>query len=94
MGKGKQREHDYLYWEFHESGGKIAVRKDNWKAITLNVLDPERRVTELYNLSEDLHEDNNVASLYPEIVRDLEQIMNEAHVDSDVFTFTSPTIIK
>lgn len=94
LGKGKQREHDYLYWEFHESGGKIAVRKDNWKAITLNVLDPERRVTELYNLSEDLHEDNNVASLYPEIVRELEQIMNEAHVDSDVFTFTSPTIIK
>ena len=44
LGKGKQREHDYLYWEFHESGGKIAVRKDNWKAITLNVLEQHREL--------------------------------------------------
>ena len=30
--------HDYLYWEFYEQGGKIAVVKEHWKAIWLNVV--------------------------------------------------------
>ncbi len=25
LGKKKQAKHEYLYWEFHEQGGKIAV---------------------------------------------------------------------
>ncbi len=36
LGK-KQMKHEYLYWEFHEQGGKIAVRMGDWKAVKLNV---------------------------------------------------------
>ncbi|WP_423129994.1 arylsulfatase [Gaoshiqia sp. Z1-71] len=28
-----QQKHDYLYWEFHENGGRQAVRKDDWKLV-------------------------------------------------------------
>src|SRR5690606_36720780 len=35
-GKGKQKQHDYLYWELHEQGGMQAVRQDNWKGVLLN----------------------------------------------------------
>ena len=71
FGEKGQREHEYLYWEFHENGGKTAVRTGNWKGIRLNVgKDPEGSI-ELYDLSTDIHEDRNVADEHPEIVREM-----------------------
>ena len=89
----KQQQHDYLYWEFHEQGGKIAVTKGNWKAIWLNVDKPEKTTVELYDLSTDLHEDNNVARQHPEIVAELDRIMRQAHTDSEAFPLTVPGTI-
>ena len=34
----KQKKHEYLYWEFHELGGRQAIRKDNWKGSSLQCL--------------------------------------------------------
>ena len=34
---GEQAKHEFLYWEFHEQGGKQAVRVGNWKGLRLNV---------------------------------------------------------
>ena len=82
LGKGKQKEHEYLYWEFHENGGKTAVRTGNWKGIRLNVgKDPEGPI-ELYDLSTDIHEDRNVADEHPEIVREIAEIMRTARIAS------------
>ena len=55
----KQKKHDYLYWEFHEQGGKQAIRLDDWKAVRLNVKNDPNPPIELYNLTSDLHEDKN-----------------------------------
>jgi arylsulfatase A-like enzyme len=88
VGKGKQQPHEYLYWEFHEMGGKMAVRKGDWKAVRLNVDNPEKMAVELYDLSKDIHEDNNVAAQHPEIVAEMLQIMEEAHTKSDSFPFS------
>ena len=83
----KQDQHDYLYWEFHEQGGKMAVRRGNWKAVKLNVdADPEG-TPELYDLSKDMGEKNNVASSNPLIVKKMEDIMKQAHVPSKDFPF-------
>jgi arylsulfatase A-like enzyme len=83
----EQKEHEFLYWEFHERGGRQAVRKGNWKLVRYNVLDPEKTTTELYNLSTDLGEENNVAEQHPEIVNELSEIMKNARTESEVFTF-------
>jgi len=83
----EQEEHEYMYWEFHERGGRQAVRKGNWKLVRYNVLNPEKTTTELYNLETDLGEENNVAEEHPEIVEELSQIMKNARTDSEVFTF-------
>jgi len=85
--KGKQKEHDYLYWEFHERGGKQAVRKGKWKAIRLQVKRDPNGPIELYDLKKDPREKNNIASEHPDIVDKMAQVMKEAHVDSDVFVF-------
>ena len=91
FGRSKQKKHDYLYWEFHEQGGKIAVIQDTWKAIWLNITDSEKTSVELYDLSKDIHEDNNVAAQHPEIVAELDKIMRNAHVDSKAFPLMLPT---
>jgi len=94
FGKSKQKKHDYLYWEFHEQGGKIAVTKGNWKAIWLNVSNPEKTKVELFDLSKDIHEDNNIAQQHPKKVAELDQIMRKAHTDSQVFPFSLPIVAK
>lgn len=94
LGKKHQKPHGYLYWEFHEEGGKLAVRKDDWKGIKLNYAkNPDSKLL-LYNLATDLREENNIAEEYPEIVIELEYIMKEARVESEIFNFGSPTIIQ
>lgn len=87
LGKGKQKEHEYLFWEFHEQGGKMAVRLGNWKAVKLNLNKTPQGETELYDLSSDIGETNNVASANPDIVRKMEEIMKEAHQPSENFQF-------
>jgi arylsulfatase A len=84
-----QKEHEYMYWEFHERGGRQAVRKGNWKLVRYNVLDPKKTTTELYNLKNDLGEENNVAEQNPEIVDELSEIMKNARTESEVFTFNA-----
>ncbi len=87
LGREGQQEHEYLYWEFHESGGKMAVRMGDWKGIRLNVgTDPEGPI-ELYDLSTDIHEDRNVADEHPTIVARIAEIMRTARVPSPLFNF-------
>jgi arylsulfatase A len=93
LGK-EQKEHDYLYWEFHERGGRKALRKGDWKLVNYNVLKPELTTTELYNLSTDPGEENNVADAHPYIVNELVELMNSARTESEIYSFQSPTIIK
>lgn len=94
LNKNGQIKHDYLYWEFHEKGGRKAIRKGDWKLVQYNVLNMEQTSTELFDLSKDIGEEKNVAEENPEIVEELIKLMNSARTDSEVFSFQSPTIIK
>lgn len=87
-GKEGQKEHEYLYWEFHEGGGKQAIRVGDWKGVRLNVGEPSKTTFELYNLAEDVHEDNNVAASHPEIAERLGKMMDTVRTESDLFDFT------
>lgn len=80
-----QKEHEYLYWEFHEQGGKQAVRQGDWKAVKLQVFGSDRPQLELYDLSIDLGEKNNLAAENPEKVKELEALMNSAHTSNPIF---------
>lgn len=74
-----QEKHDYLYWEFYESGGRQAVRMDKWKAVRFETRSGNPTPLELYDLSNDPSESQNIAGRFPEIVRKIESIMEEAH---------------
>ncbi len=79
-----QKQHRYLYWEFHESGGRQAVRKGDWKAVRLNVKSGEPKVT-LYDLANDPAERNDVAGMHADLVAELTADMDQAHRESSVF---------
>ena len=84
LGKDDQQpRHDYLYWEFNETN-QIAVRKGDWKLLVKqgNCL--------LFDLANDIHEDTNVASRYPKIVKELKDIVKKEHVPSPIFSVTLP----
>jgi arylsulfatase A-like enzyme len=80
-----QRQHDFLYWEFYEQGGKQAVRQGDWKAVRLDVQAQPDRPLELFHLPSDVGENRNLAAEHPEIVARMRKLMREAHVDNERF---------
>jgi arylsulfatase A-like enzyme len=87
LGKEGQKNHETLYWEFHEQNGRQAVLKGNWKLVRYHVLLPAKITTELYDLNTDAGEGNNIADKHPEIVKELLKVMAESRIPSDAFKF-------
>ena len=85
IGRGEQPEHPYLYWEFHEEGGRQAVRMRQWKLIRQQVRDASRTYEELYDLSADPGELRDVSADYPEVVRQLSELIDRSHLPSKDF---------
>ena len=90
LGEGGQKEHDYLYWEFYERGGKKAARWGDWKALQLNVNQSLDSPIEIYDLSKDPGEENNLAEVRPDLVTRAKEIFAEAHVPSPDWEFKNP----
>ncbi len=86
-----QPERDFLYWDFPEYGGQQALRKGKWKAVRQKIRDGQLQ-TELYDISTDPRESNNLAADYPEIVRELEAIMRREHKTSPIERFQMPAL--
>ncbi len=93
----KQKEHEFLYWEFM---GSRAVRMENWKAIApgkgkRTIIQNDDGTTEyrwswsksefeLYNLSEDIGEQNNIADKHPDILNKMIAFAKQSHAPNFV----------
>lgn len=83
--KKEQKNHEYLYWEFFEQGGKQALLKDNWKAIKLNVRDKSKpEIFELYNLDIDFDEKHDVSKEQPALVSEFNELFKKARKEFSV----------
>ncbi|GGZ87340.1 arylsulfatase [Algibacter mikhailovii] len=93
-GEKAQKKHKYLYWEFHEKGGRIAIRKGKWKGVKYNVLKNLEKPIELYDLEVDPEEQDNIAGNHPELVQEITTLMQKARTPSDIFQFAAPTYLN
>ncbi|MFN2351800.1 MAG: arylsulfatase [Kiritimatiellia bacterium] len=73
-GRGPQRRHPYLYFEFIE---QLAVRRDDWKLFR----DAGSNQEALYNLSEDPREQHDLKDAQPDIFAELQACAEREHRD-------------
>jgi len=81
LGRKGQREHDYLYWEFRERGGRIAVLKEDWKGIRLNSQKNPDGPLEIYHLKKDIGEETNLALGQKKLSEEFEAVMKREHTE-------------
>jgi len=78
LGAKQKTDDRFLYWEFFESGFQQAVRWRNYKAIRLAPGKP----LELYNLAEDIAEENDIAVHHPDVIARIEAYLITARTES------------
>ncbi len=80
LGRPLKKQHDYLYWDYGHTRGRYdqAVRVANWKGIRHGI----RSQVQLYNLAVDLGEENDLSAKHPDVVRQIEAIMETAVIPS------------
>lgn len=81
-----QKKHDSLYFEFIKGNPKgaystRALRQGKWKAVQRSEKARGEKFldVELYDLSKDIGEENDISASHPEIVSRLTMLMDEAH---------------
>ncbi|MCL4107791.1 UNVERIFIED_CONTAM: hypothetical protein GTU68_027176 [Idotea baltica] len=84
--EGEQKEHEYMYWEYPEYGGQVAVRMGKWKILWKDMKKGNKEV-EVYNLEDDLEELNNIADQHPELVTKLYEIIKKEHETPEIERF-------
>lgn len=82
-----QKPHEYLYWEFHEFGGKQALLKGDWKAIRLNVNKERFGEIELYNIAEDPAEKINLTEKFPDKTKEMTKLLDNIRTENETFNF-------
>ena len=86
-----QIKHNYLYWEYPASGGLQAIRMGKWKAIRKNLFEEVSKI-ELYNLSVDEKELNDISKNHPELIKEFEVKFKESHSTPILKEFIIPNL--
>ncbi len=74
-----QKLHPYLYFEFAENDGQVAIRMANWKGVKVNLKQNPDSKWMLFDLNTDPNETKDVADIHPIIVRKLNEISIREH---------------
>ncbi|GAB4142810.1 MAG: arylsulfatase [Planctomycetaceae bacterium] len=84
----KQKQHEYLYWEFPSYGGQQAVRIGDWKGVRQGLQRKNRKnrlKIELYNLKTDPGEKHDVSASHPKMIARMRKIMRTARRPNKLF---------
>jgi arylsulfatase A-like enzyme len=71
----KQKMHKFLYWEHQQ---QVAVRVDNFKAVKPG----KNKPFELYDLSKDISEKNNIADEHPDLLNQMKTYAQQSHTEN------------
>lgn len=82
LGESRDVGERFLYWERFGGGFKQAVRWKNWKAVRNSSPKLLDEPLELYDLDNDIGEENDVANAHPDVIAEIEHFMKDARTDS------------
>ena len=75
----EQRTHEFLYFEYPENGGQVAVRLGRWKGVKVGMKAQPETTWQLYDLASDRGESTDVAAHHPELLRRLDAVVAREH---------------
>ncbi|MCW1953547.1 MAG: arylsulfatase [Flavobacteriia bacterium] len=87
-----KNKHDYLYWEFPEYGGQLAIRMGDFKLVRQHLKDSLAPTLELYDLKNDPEELYNVADKHPDILKKAAIIFEQSHSKAEIERFHIPIL--
>jgi arylsulfatase A len=76
-----QEKHEFLYWEYPETSGKQGLLYLNqWKLVRQGLHQDKHAPVELYDITNDIAEEHNLAAVYPALADRLFQLMMAQHI--------------
>jgi arylsulfatase A-like enzyme len=79
-----QKQHAYLYFEYPEKGGQVAIRMGDWKGVRTDVRKNPHAPWQIFNLATDRNETTDIAGLHPELVQQFDAIQSKEHQHSHI----------
>lgn len=80
----KQKQHEYLFFEYPEKGGQLAIRIGDWKGVRINVRQNPQAPWQLFNLKTDRNETTDVANQHAELIDQFEAIVKKEHQQATI----------
>jgi arylsulfatase A len=80
----KQKTHPFLYFEFPEKSGQVAVRIGNFKGVKSQLKKNKQAPWELFDLANDPSESHDIAKNHPEILKQMDEIVKNQHRPSHI----------
>jgi arylsulfatase A-like enzyme len=75
-----QQKHDFLYFEYPENGGQIAVRIGKWKGVRKNMRKNPTSPWELFDIENDPREQHDVSQFHIDIIDKMKVIVKREHL--------------
>jgi arylsulfatase A-like enzyme len=79
-----QQQHKYLYFEYPEKGGQLAIRMGDWKGVKTNLRNKPDGGWMIFNLRTDRNETTDVAAAHPELVKQFDEIVLKEHQSAHI----------
>jgi len=83
LGKS-QKAHPFLYFEFPEKSGQVAVRIGNFKGIKSQLKKDKNAPWELFDLTNDPSESHDIAMEHPSLLKQMDEIVKKQHRPSHI----------
>lgn len=83
LGKS-QKAHPFLYFEFPEKSGQVAVRIGNFKGVKSQLKKDKNAPWELFDLVHDPSERHDIAKEHPSLLKQMDEIVKKQHRPSHI----------